>query len=116
VCRRPFWREANAAAERHAEVPYAIRQVDASGLLTVVRGVIDLVYRPGDGWRILDYKTDQVSDGSVLAARYSSEIEQYADAWSGITATKPTGALYSVRLGQVFTAVGPGEDRSLADS
>src|SRR5262249_388249 len=43
VSSAPFWREANAADERHVEVPYAIRQTDSSGLPTVVRGGIDLV-------------------------------------------------------------------------
>jgi ATP-dependent exoDNAse (exonuclease V) beta subunit len=90
----PFWREANSAAERHVEVPYAILQTGSSGVPTVVRGVIDLVYRPAETWRILDYKTDQVSDAAVLASRYGRQIEQYADAWSGITATtKPTTTL-----------------------
>jgi ATP-dependent helicase/nuclease subunit A len=117
VSHAQFWHEANATAERHVEVPYAIRQLDESGMPTVVRGVIDLVYRPGETWRILDYKTDQVSDGSVLVARYGSQIEQYADAWSGITATaKPTGALCSVRLGEVLTTVSWSEDRNSPDS
>jgi ATP-dependent exoDNAse (exonuclease V) beta subunit len=101
-----FWRDANSSAERHVEVPYAIRQTDASGLPTVVRGVIDLVYRPADGWQILDYKTDRVGDPAVLVSRYHDQIEQYAYAWSRLTATaKPAGALYSVGSGQIVTVV-----------
>jgi ATP-dependent exoDNAse (exonuclease V) beta subunit len=110
VSSAPFWREANAADERHVEVPYAIRQTDSSGLPTVVRGVIDLVYRPGASWRILDYKTDQVVDADSLVARYRGQIERYADAWAQVTATaRPAGALYSIRMGRVVTAVASDE-------
>ena len=106
-----FWREANSSAERHVEVPYAVRQTDSSGLPAVVRGVIDLVYRPADGWRILDYKTDRVGNPAVLISRYHDQIDQYADAWSRLTATaKPAGALYSVGSGKIVPVVA-GEDR-----
>jgi ATP-dependent helicase/nuclease subunit A len=110
VSKAPFWSEANAAGERHVEVPYAVRHTDSSGLPTVVRGVIDLVYRPSGGWQFLDYKTDQVVDAASLVGRYRGQIEQYADAWAQVTATtKPAGAIYSVRTGHVLTAVAAGE-------
>jgi ATP-dependent helicase/nuclease subunit A len=110
VAKAPFWRDANAAGECHVEVPYAVRQVDSSGLPTVVRGVIDLVYRPSGAWQILDYKTDQVVDAASLVDRYRSQIERYADAWAHVTATtRPAGALYSIRTGQVVTAVASDE-------
>jgi ATP-dependent helicase/nuclease subunit A len=112
VSNAPFWREANAAGERHVEVPYAIRQTDSSGLPTVVRGVIDLVYRPADSWQILDYKTDQVVDAASLVDQYRGQIERYADAWAHVTATaRPAGALYSIRMGQVFNVV-PGDGQN----
>ncbi len=101
VSKAPFWQEANKGPERHVEVPFAIRQIDSSGVPTVVRGVIDLVYRQDNGWHILDYKTDRVKDPAELVGRYRDQIEQYADAWSDITATtRPAGSLYSVRAAQ----------------
>ncbi|RMG42805.1 MAG: hypothetical protein D6718_13395, partial [Acidobacteria bacterium] len=45
-----------------------------------VEGVADLVYREGDGWRIVDYKTDAWSDGEELdrlEARYAPQLELY---------------------------------------
>jgi ATP-dependent helicase/nuclease subunit A len=111
VSKTEFWLEARGAPESHVEVPFATQQIDAGGLPTVVRGVIDLVYRPADGWRILDYKTDQVSDPAVLLSRYGAQIEQYVEAWSRLTATaKPAGALYSVRSGQVLSVVAAQEE------
>ncbi|HOG29011.1 MAG TPA: PD-(D/E)XK nuclease family protein [Vicinamibacterales bacterium] len=68
VTRAPFWAKARARSEVHAEVPFAVR-VEAGTSIpgvavverpAVLRGVIDLVYRAADGWRILDYKTDRL--------------------------------------------------------
>jgi ATP-dependent exoDNAse (exonuclease V) beta subunit len=106
VTKAPFWQEARNGAECHVEVPFATKQSDAAGLVTVVRGVIDLVYRPADRWRILDYKTDQVRDAAVLVDRYMDQIEQYARAWSRVAAvSQPTGALYAVRTEQVVEVI-----------
>jgi Ion channel/PD-(D/E)XK nuclease superfamily len=65
VSKAPFWQEARAGAEVLVEVPFAVRLEPGTSIAgdvpivlpTVLRGVIDLAYRAGDGWRILDYKT-----------------------------------------------------------
>jgi ATP-dependent exoDNAse (exonuclease V) beta subunit len=64
------------ATDRNLDAP------DGSGKGTVIRGVIDLVYRREDGWRIIDYKTDRVLvDASELVARYGPQVNRYRDAW-----------------------------------
>jgi ATP-dependent exoDNAse (exonuclease V) beta subunit len=106
VANAPFWREAQPAADCHGEVPYGVRQTDSAGLPTAVRGVIDLVYRPGDAWRILGYKTDQDVDPAILKDRYGSQLEQYANAWSRITSgSRSGGALYLMRSGNVLQLI-----------
>ena len=94
VRRLPFWDDASASGERHVEVPFAVR-VEESAVAqgsspavpapTVLRGIIDLVHRCGVGWRILDYKSDQL-DGladvdAELLARYGPQLAQYRLAW-----------------------------------
>ena len=53
----------------------------------LVRGMIDLAWADGDGWEILDYKTDAVSADQVAHraehARY--QLEQYAQSLEAVT-------------------------------
>jgi ATP-dependent exoDNAse (exonuclease V) beta subunit len=73
-----FWSEARASAECLEEVPFAFRDAAAGPVTT---GVIDLVYRAGAGWNLLDYKTD-VAVGPEAAASYARQIAVYAQAWT----------------------------------
>jgi len=119
VRQMPFWQEAHAGAEVHVEVPFGVRLSGpewgpgtASGwspgssdpgspkaqpsIPVVLRGVIDVVYLADDGWRVLDYKSDQL-DGMVdvdaqLLARYRPQLEQYRHAWERVTSAKVTSA------------------------
>jgi len=65
---------------------------DFSPACTVLRGVIDLVHQSAEGWRILDYKSDQL-DGladvdAELLARYGPQVAQYRVAWERVTGGK----------------------------
>ena len=53
-----FWAEAKASPECHEEAPFSVLE-EREGVPTVLTGVIDLVHRTGDGWKIVDYKTDR---------------------------------------------------------
>ncbi|MCP4815321.1 MAG: PD-(D/E)XK nuclease family protein, partial [Planctomycetaceae bacterium] len=68
VLKSDIWQRAQASAKRLVEVPFE-HCLDASdsetGLPTLVRGVIDLIFQEDDGWVIVDYKTDAVTDSSV---------------------------------------------------
>jgi ATP-dependent helicase/nuclease subunit A len=93
VSKAPFWQEARAGDEVLVEVPFAVRAEPGTSIAgdvpvvvpTILRGVIDLAYRAGDGWRILDYKTDQIEgDDQGLLARYQAQLGQYRFAWNRI--------------------------------
>ena len=54
--------------------------------------MIDLVFESAEGWRILDYKGDQL-DGiadvdAELLARYGPQFAQYKSAWERVTGGK----------------------------
>jgi ATP-dependent exoDNAse (exonuclease V) beta subunit len=110
VSKAPFWREARAAGEVCAEVPFAVR-LDAGRAApgvpvvdrpTILRGIIDLAHGTDGGWRIVDYKTDQL-DGvadveAELLARHGVQLGQYQFAWERVTDGKVLSArIVSVR-------------------
>jgi ATP-dependent helicase/nuclease subunit A len=72
------WSEVSAASERRFEWPIA-GWVESEHGPVYLEGVIDAAYRSGDGWQILDWKTDQVPD-AVWAERtdaYQRQVETY---------------------------------------
>jgi ATP-dependent helicase/nuclease subunit A len=83
VAKASFWEEAKASDERHEEVPFG-RRVPTAGLLQVLSGTIDLVYKRPSDWRLLDYKTDSHATTDDLKARYHQQIDAYAEAWSSL--------------------------------
>jgi ATP-dependent exoDNAse (exonuclease V) beta subunit len=75
----PLWTEIDGADERHHEVAYAYPS--PSGRPEY--GVIDLLYRAGEGWMLIDFKIDDIGDGEMLAEaieRHSPQIQRYARA------------------------------------
>jgi ATP-dependent helicase/nuclease subunit A len=93
VSKAPFWQEARAGAEVLVEVPFAVRVEPGTSITggvpvavpTILRGVIDLAYRAADGWRILDYKSDQVEGADqALLPRYKAQLDQYRFAWTRV--------------------------------
>ncbi|MBP7777867.1 MAG: UvrD-helicase domain-containing protein [Acidobacteria bacterium] len=90
-----FWAEAKAAPECHEEVPFAVRD-QTNGVSTVLTGVIDLVHRTPEGWKVVDYKTDR--DGAdSLPAKYAEQIAQYEAAWRTFVPEQVTSVLVSTR-------------------
>ena len=102
-----WWATAMASGERHVEVPFAIvREQEEEGRPIVRHGVIDLVYRDDDGWRIVDHKTDQLGErgATELAERYRHQLECYGEAWRAVTggdAGSVRTGLHAVRTGEV---------------
>ena len=100
VMRSDLWQRALRSRERFTEIPFEIERSADGGLSTLIRGAIDLVFREGDGWVLVDYKTDRLRGGSAeaLAARYAPQVRLYADAWEEATGERPgETALYFVR-------------------
>ncbi len=65
----------------------------------MIRGRIDALVPDGDGWIIIDYKTDRVSGAALQdrAAYYTGQMKLYRQALEDITNTKVTG-IYLVFL------------------
>jgi ATP-dependent helicase/nuclease subunit A len=85
-----FWREAKSS-EHSEETPFTF----AVGR-RLVMGVIDLIHRAAEGWRITDYKTD--ADGGVVnAAKYGAQVEWYGQALEACGVKVEGAALESVR-------------------
>ena len=74
-----------------------------------VHGTIDLVYRAGQAWRVVDFKTDDVRGRPVeqSASRYLSQLALYREAVKRATGKTPEAALVFLRVGKVYT---PPED------
>ncbi|HEY6359447.1 MAG TPA: UvrD-helicase domain-containing protein [Vicinamibacterales bacterium] len=70
VAAAAFWQEAQAA-EHSVETPFAV----ADDRCAVLTGVIDLLFRTADGWRVMDYKTDVSPEAHAVA--YQAQLAAY---------------------------------------
>jgi ATP-dependent helicase/nuclease subunit A len=89
IARAEFWQ----LAQRHehsVESPFVVSE---SGRLT--NGLIDLLFRSGDGWRVLDYKTDVELDGK----KYEAQLEAYRAALRKVGCEVAGSAVVHVRPG-----------------
>ena len=85
-----LWGELRAAGDEvHAEVPFGEARDEG-----VRRGVIDLVYRVGQGaWKVVDYKTHRGEGDSAmesLADRYADQVAAYAEHWERASGERVT--------------------------
>jgi hypothetical protein len=75
---------------------------------TILSGTIDLVFKEGDAWVIVDFKTDTVRDERQLGefvAYYAPQLEMYRQAWESIVGepVRETG-LYFTSINKLVTA------------
>ena len=78
--------EVMVADEFYCEYPFCYRDGDE-----LYHGIMDLVYRKGEKWYIIDYKTN--ADPDDLDARYTGQLQAYVTALektAGITAEAKT--------------------------
>jgi ATP-dependent helicase/nuclease subunit A len=78
-----LWHEIQASDRVFTEVPFGCPATGGDAN-TVMRGVIDLVYRSPEGWKIVDYKSDPVSSRrgvSAVVDRYRDQVMAYAHHW-----------------------------------
>ncbi len=95
--------EIRSSDEVYTEVPFAsvgsVADRGTEGVLgdvmngdslvdrVITSGVMDLIYRIGETWHIVDYKTDGASSSAeveILLNRYSSQVRTYASEWASI--------------------------------
>ena len=65
------------ANEIHRELPFTLQKGE-----TIVEGIMDLIFKEGNEWFLVDYKTDRVdkSQAETHAERYRLQLEAYAEA------------------------------------
>jgi ATP-dependent helicase/nuclease subunit A len=80
-------REAWRAGRCRRETPVACRQDDGS----LVEGVLDLAFEDGDGWTVVDFKTDAEIGGAL--GRYRRQVGLYASVVAQATGRKVTAVL-----------------------
>ena len=85
-----LWAEILAADQRLHEVPYAY--LDPNGV--PARGTIDLLYRVGDHWTLVDFKTDRARDRAEMEAiiaeqGYDEQVRRYAEAVRALLDVEP---------------------------
>jgi ATP-dependent helicase/nuclease subunit A len=72
-----FWQQASGS-DHFVELPFVFAQAPGS----LLAGTIDLVFKRGNGWEIVDYKTDVNLDDAQAALRYKHQLECYQKALS----------------------------------
>jgi ATP-dependent helicase/nuclease subunit A len=86
-----LWKRAMDSNRHYSEVPFymdtKIAKRKDTGEDTIISGTIDLVFKEGSGWVIVDFKTDTVSGESQLASLvsyYAPQLEMYRKAWEDV--------------------------------
>jgi ATP-dependent exoDNAse (exonuclease V) beta subunit len=98
-----FFGELTATGVRfHRELTYARMH----GRNAIEDGKIDLLYRLGDAWTMLDWKTDRVSnreEARISAGeKYGSQIQVYIEALRDFNVPVESGRVYFTALGEMI--------------
>lgn len=88
-----------SAAEPRFELPFAWNWDGVP-----VHGQLDLLYRDGEGWCVVDFKTDRVSGTTAaeVAEPYVVQIALYAKALEAATGTRPRAGLLFLQTGDWY--------------
>lgn len=78
----------------------------------ILQGMIDCAFREGDGWILLDYKTDRIRDEQAFLEEYRPQLEWYAAALRELT-VRPVyeSWLYALSVDKAFRTDAPGEGK-----
>lgn len=111
--RHPLRKEVDQADSRMFEVPYSISRPAGSGADS---GRIDLLYRRGDTWYVVDYKTDELADAEEISeavVEYRPQVERYRAAVRGLLQADPVVMLcfLDVQGAVQVEKIGPGQPR-----
>jgi ATP-dependent helicase/nuclease subunit A len=61
---------------------------------TLVEGIVDLAFEDGDGWTVVDYKTDRELEGAE--GRYRRQVAFYAHAVARASGRPATGVILRI--------------------
>lgn len=76
------------ADEVYCETPFCYKEKEEN---TIWNGVMDVIYRKGSDWHIVDYKTN--AEGENLDNAYAGQLEAYKKAYKCITGIEVKDAL-----------------------
>ena len=100
-----------ASSQVRREVPFSVLlpaeefypEVAGQEETVFVQGVADLLFKEGDAWILVDYKSDRGLSPEELASRYRLQLELYARALGGILRQPVKECwLYSFALGETI--------------
>jgi len=102
-----LWARALSAKRRFVEVPFALTvpSVDLGASdgppQTLLGGAIDLVFEEEEGWVVVDYKSDTVSENlEELASFYRPQLAHYRRYWEELTGQPTKAGLYFLESGE----------------
>lgn len=76
----------------------------------ILQGMIDCAFREGDGWILLDYKTDRIRDEAAFMEEYRPQLEWYAKALRELTGLPVKESwLYALSVDKAMRADRPAE-------
>lgn len=81
------------ADEVYCELPFCYKDEDGA----IWHGVMDAVYRSGDKWHVIDYKTN--ADADDLDTYYQEQLSVYKKAFKEITGNEADAIVYHIRKG-----------------
>ena len=84
-----------SADEVHCEMPFAYLEESADGKI-LWNGIMDVVYRTGDQWHIVDYKTNY--EGTNLDHKYRAQLEAYKKAFKDFTGQDADAYTYHIDI------------------
>ena len=79
------------ADEKYCEVPFCLKQENS-----IFHGVIDAVYREGNSWHIIDYKTN--ADPDDLDEKYMGQLNAYIAAFKALTGNDADARTYHIDI------------------
>ena len=84
-----------SAEEVHCEVPFCYRK-ENDGEISVINGIMDVVYREAGKWYIVDYKTNL--EDKLLDTKYEAQLEAYIQAFKEATGEDAQARIYHIEV------------------
>jgi ATP-dependent exoDNAse (exonuclease V) beta subunit len=73
----------------------------------VLDGRIDLAYRVGGSWTVIDFKTARLGSAAEARARYGDQLRRYRTALGALTGEPVKASLCLVRTGELVPVEEP---------
>ncbi len=104
----PLWRSLGRADRVLTEVPFTVRMEEA-GEEVLASGIVDLAFREGQHWTVVDYKTDR-ADEETIRDRHASQVSDYVAAWRSLFAGNTVnGIIWSTALDRAVDVSSSGD-------